>query len=93
MKIREVVLLHICATFNAQYKEMVTPIAHLALVLHPYYRQAADFSKKDFGFYQGVAPSLMRKFRKADPLYISRLANQLRDYIGFSKDLACLSCL
>lgn len=55
----EVFLKHCCAAFNVRYAELVTPVAHLALLLHPYYRRAMEFSKKDFGFYQQVAASLL----------------------------------
>ena len=60
---------------------MVTPLAHLALLLHPFYRAAMTFSKKDFGYYLQVASSLLRKLRKGSPEAIARLANQLREYV------------
>ncbi len=32
---------HCCAAFNKRYAEIVSPICHLALFLHPKYREAA----------------------------------------------------
>ena len=91
MRIREVVLStgganeefmkHVCAAFNARYKEMVTPLAHLALLMHPFYRAAMQFSKKDLGSYQQTASNLLRKFRKGSPDALARLGNQLREYV------------
>ena len=62
---------------------MVTPLAHLALLLHPFYRAAMTFSKKDFAYYLKTASSLLKKLRKGSPEAIARLANQLRDYTDF----------
>lgn len=71
------------AAFNSRYAEVVTPIAHLALLLHPLYRFAMGFSKKDYAFYQQLAGNFLKQFRKRSPEAIQNLANQLREFINF----------
>lgn len=74
---------HVLTNFNARYKDLVTPTCHLALLLHPFYRDVFKHTKHSFGYFLNTAVGILRGHRMASQQAAAALGSQLGAYVQF----------